>query len=274
MIARVSHLALYFLGFLLITLTGASIVGAQTQVTIDTSKDNTLYEDAAGATSNGAGEYFFVGRTNQLSGSIRRGLLAFDIAGRILPNATITNVVLTLSMSKTISGGQTVSLRRVSAAWGEGTSDAGGNEGSGAPATTNDATWLHRFFNTIFWASMGGDFSATPSASQTVSSIATYTWGSTAGMVSDVQQWLNTPSSNFGWAIIGNESGGGTSKRFESRENATTANRPKLTVKYTTPNAVEESQPNTFALHQNYPNPFNPITTIRFGLAPRTRAHR
>ena len=52
--------------------------------------------------------------------------------------------------------------------WGEGTSVAPGEEGDGAPATTNDATWRHRFFDTIFWTTEGGDFSGTVSASQSV----------------------------------------------------------------------------------------------------------
>ena len=41
-------------------------------------------------------------------------------------------------------------------------------EGDGAPATPNDATWRHRFFDSVFWTTQGGDFSATVSASQSV----------------------------------------------------------------------------------------------------------
>ena len=36
------------------------------------------------------------------------------------------------------------------------------------PPPPNDATWRHRFFDTIFWASQGGDFSNTVSGSQSV----------------------------------------------------------------------------------------------------------
>jgi hypothetical protein len=238
---------------------------AQTQVTINASKDNTLYEDAAGALSNGAGEFFFVGRTNQGSGSIRRGLIAFNIAGNIPPGATITSVTLRLNMSKTNSGATTVNLHRATADWGEGTSNAGANEGSGAPATTGDATWLHRFFNSTLWTTPGGTFVSTPSASQSVDNIGTYTWGSTAAMVSDAQQWLTTPSSNFGWLILGNESAAATSKRFNTRENNSPTSRPVLTVTYTTTGVGEEQgSPKTFVLHQNYPNPFNPSTNIGF----------
>lgn len=266
MIRTVPRDVLRFMCMLLFIGGGVFSASAQIQVTIDANKDNTLYEDASGATSNGAGQNFFVGRTNLSTGSIRRGLLSFDVAAPLPANATITNVTLTLSMSKSNAGDQAITLHRATASWGEGTSVAAGNEGSGAPATANDATWLHRFFSTTMWSNAGGDFSATPSASQTVGGIALYTWGSTTAMVSDVQQWLNTPSANFGWVLLGNESVGVTSKRFDTKENDTVAHRPKLTVTYTTPAGVDENVPHTFALHQNYPNPFNPATIITFAL--------
>jgi hypothetical protein len=208
-------------------------VEGQTQVTINALKDNTLYESATGALSNGAGQHFFAGRTAQASGSIRRGLVAFNITGSIPSGATITNVTLSLNMSQTSSGNQTVDLHRVLANWGEGTSQASGNEGGGAPATTGDATWLHTFYNTSFWSAAGGDYSSTVSASQTVGTLGSYTWGSTSAMVADVQAWLNTPSSNFGWILVGNESAASTSKRFDTRENADSTNWPRLVVTYT-----------------------------------------
>jgi hypothetical protein len=267
MVTRLPCLARGCVFFLLAFGISTFTAQAQQQVVLGASKDNTLVESATGNLSNGAGEFFFAGRTNQSTGSIRRGVIAFNIAGSIPGNATITGVTLTLSMSKTVSGNNTVSLHRATADWGQGTSNAGGNEGGGAPATTNDATWLHRFFNTQFWTTPGGTYASTPSASQTVGAIGFYTWGSTAAMVSDVQQWLTSPSSNFGWVIIGNESAPGTSKRFDTRENKIGANQPKLTVTYTVPNSVEEQNAVTFVLHQNYPNPFNPVTTIGFELA-------
>lgn len=245
---------------------------SQVQVVLEPSKDNTLYESAAGELSNGAGQYIFVGRTNQPSNSIRRALLAFDIAGTIPPNSTILSATLTLSMSQTTSTAHTVTLHRATADWGEGTSIASGNEGSGAPSTPGDATWIHRFFNSTFWINAGGDFAATPSASLSVDAIGTYTWGPTPEMVNDVQQWLNSPSSNFGWLMKGNEAAAPTSKRFGSRQNLTAAARPKLTITYQPPVSVDEIQgvPRRFALYQNYPNPFNPSTTITFDIAERT----
>ena len=188
-------------------------------VTLGSSKDNTLYESLAGNLSNGAGNHFFAGKTGQNAGFlIRRGVIAFDIAGNIPAGSTINDVTLTLRMSKTSSGAQTFGLHRLLADWGEGTSHASHPEGGGALATPGDATWVHRFFNTINWATLGGDFSPASSASVPVDAIGNYTWGSTAAMVSDVQSWLDDPATNFGWLLKGNEAANQTTKRFDTKE--------------------------------------------------------
>lgn len=205
-----------------------SVYAADETFALAPSKDNTLYETATGSQSNGAGEYVFVGRTAQSSNSIRRGVIAFDVAGTIPPGSTISSATLTLSMSRTLGGVATIDLHRLLSNWGEGTSNAFGNEGAGAPATTNDATWIHTFFNTSTWAIAGGDFSPTVSASQAVGGIGTYAWSS-AQVVSDVQSWLDNPSSNFGWLLQGNELSPATSKRFDSGENVSSP--PVLTIK-------------------------------------------
>ena len=161
-------------------------------INIMPSKDNTLYEyDAAeGDHSNGAGLHFFAGENGM--GELRRGVLAFDLAGTIPAGSTITAVSLTMNMSMTPTGAQTVELHKLLADWGEGTSHAPMGEGDGAPATPNDATWRHRFFDSVFWTTQGGDFSAMVSASQSVGGTGQYTWSS-AQMVADVQSWLDNP---------------------------------------------------------------------------------
>src|SRR6266436_5295755 len=198
-------------------------------ISIFPGKDNTLYEydPAEGDHSNGAGFHFFAGENGM--GERRRGVLAFDIAGSIPPGSTITAVSLTMNMSMTPAGAMTVELHKLLADWGEGTSHAPMGEGDGAPATPNDATWRHRFFDTIFWTTQGGDFSATVSASQSVGGIGQYTWSS-AQMVADVQSWVNNPASNFGWLVLGDESAIATAKRFDTRESASP---PVLTIEYT-----------------------------------------
>src|SRR6266700_538781 len=209
---------------------GAPSLAIAQLATINPSKDNTLYEfvPADGDVSNALGNHFFAGET--ADGELRRGVLAFDIAGNVPAGSTILGVTLSLNMSRAaFDTARIVELHKLLADWGEGTSVAPGEEGDGAPATTNDATWRHRFFDTIFWAMQGGDFSPTVSASQSVGPLGQYTWSS-AQMVADVQSWLDNPSSNFGWLVLGDESTNATSKRFDTRESASP---PVLTIEYT-----------------------------------------
>lgn len=196
----------------------AAVVSAQcdpSEISIAADRDNTLYEDAGGALSNGAGSYVFTGNTS--GNGVRRALLRFDVAGAVPPGSTITSAALALNMSMAISGPENVDLHRVTADWGEGSSDAGGPEGGGTASTPGDATWIHTFFNTALWTAPGGDFSAAPSAAALVDGTGVYVWGSSAGMVADTQTWLDDPASNFGWILVGNEAVLGTAKRFDSR---------------------------------------------------------
>ena len=126
---------------------------------------------------------------------------------------------------------QTIGLYKLLTDWGEGTSNAANEEGRGAPATTNDATWRHRFFSSSLWTTQGGNFSTPLSASSSVGAVGLYTWSSPQ-LTADVQSWFNTPASNFGWLILGAEAGSGTTKRFDTREST---NPPVLTIDYTPP---------------------------------------
>src|SRR5262245_14262993 len=126
-------------------------------LTLVATRDNTLYEQVGGALSNGAGEHIFAGMTATTS-LRRRALLHFDLSGSIPPGSTVTSARLQLNMSRTISSAQPVSLHRVLADWGEGTSNALAEEGGGAAATAGDATWEYRFYNTATWDTFGGEF--------------------------------------------------------------------------------------------------------------------
>ena len=54
-------------------------------------------------------------------------------------------------------------------------------------------------------------------------------------MITDVQEWLDILSNNFGWILVGDDSTHATAKRFGTWENATAANRPSLFIHYTVP---------------------------------------
>jgi hypothetical protein len=224
-------------------------------------KDNTLYQydPAEGDVSNAIGQHFFAGETGM--GELRRGVLAFDITGSVPAGSTILGVTLSLNMSRTGSATpRIVELHRMLADWGEGTSVAPGEEGDGAPATINDATWRHRFFDTIFWTTEGGDFSATVSGSQSVGAVGMYTWSSSQ-MRADVQSWLDDPASNFGWLVLGDESEISTAKRFDTRESASP---PVLTIIYRPagPRPTPTPRPRPFPRCHGCPTPAPPRSAV------------
>jgi len=210
-----------------------------TSVAIAATKDNTLYEDDEGSLSNGSGEHFFVGRASGTAndGAIRRGLIAFESLAAIPPGSLILNAELTLHMSRGTSGSQQVTLHKIQSDWGEGASDAPGQEGGGTSAMLDDATWLHSFFADEFWKTPGGDFTTTPSTSTMVGGVSSYIW-SGSSVTNDVRGWFDNPDNNFGWMLL-NESSNKTAKRFDSRENPTAEFQPKLVVTYVPPEQVE-----------------------------------
>ena len=203
---------------------------SQTTVDIPASSDNTIYQEFAD-NSNGSGDYMFAGNT--VSGNSRRALIKFDGINSQIPKcATITGVTLTLRMSRTIAGSVDVSLHKLLQDWGEAGSDAPGEEGFGTQAEPGDATWTKNFYNYSNWDRAGGYYENTSSAVTAVSGNGYYTWSSSQ-MVSDVQNWLLSPQSAYGWIIIADESATPGAKRFDTRENPNASYRPKLTVTYT-----------------------------------------
>jgi hypothetical protein len=202
-------------------------------IVLDAEKDATIHEEGNGTDANGAGSYLFTGRTASQGGSAeRRALIAFPIAESIPEGSTIISVSLDLTMSKTISGVQTVGLHRLLEEWSEGLSDPSGSEGGGTSPVEGDVTWVHREFPRVFWATPGATFAQTASATLQVSDVGGYTFSSTPGLIADVQAWLDDPSANFGWALVMDSPATGSAKRFDSRENNGTSNRPKLSVNY------------------------------------------
>ena len=199
-------------------------------VVLPCSRNNTLIE-TGGDVSNGKGDGIYSGLT--LRSGIRRGLIRFDLTS-IPAGSTITSTSLELTLIQTTGPDGPATLHRVLADWGEGTSLSGG--GLGAAATAGDATWLERFYGTAPWAVAGGDFSGVPSGTTTIVATAgTQTFGSTSGLVADVQAWIDNPGQNFGWAVLGDEQTLQSARRFASREYVVPAQAPRLLVSFTPP---------------------------------------
>jgi hypothetical protein len=233
------------LAFALVTVLAQAAVAAPIVETFNPSQDNTVIQatDITKQLSNGQGD-IFVGRTNQdgqgpATISIRRGLIQFDIASKIPAGAKITSVSLTMRDVMGLNGDPVVELHTALNSWGEGSSFQNG--GMGATATAGDATWYYRFFNddTKKWANPGGDYSGTISGSAVVKDDLgggqLFTWTGPQ-MVLDVQAWLDSPSTNFGWFVLGDETRGQSAKRFNSGESTISPNVPPvLSVTYVIP---------------------------------------
>ena len=225
------------LALLVLSCLGAGLARADfsTSLQIMPVKDNTIFSDSTAITdlSNGAGNFLFAGNTVAGTNFTRRALMAFDLSG-VPPGAVITDA--SLRMRVTREGGGTVpstfSLHRVAQDWGEGASAASGEEGRGARAEANDATWQHSFYDQAFWSVLGGDFLATPSAQLQIDGLGFYTF-SGQGLIDDLQFFLAQPQANFGWLLRDTETEVFTARQFGSRNDTDIG--PLLSLSYSIP---------------------------------------
>jgi hypothetical protein len=201
--------------------------------------DATLFEDEQGRLANGAGQYLFIGLTwdeNGIENLLRRTVLKFDVSA-IPAGSTINyaSVSLTIDRVPPEATPATVNMHRLTQAWGEGASNAPGPEGRGTLAQPGDATWLHTFYDSGSWTAPGGDFAQPAVASKAISSSEQpLVFESSPALVADVQSWLDTPSGNHGWILLGDEVFGKNARRLLSRENSLPGG-PLLTIEYTEP---------------------------------------
>lgn len=215
-------------------------------ITLSASQDGTLYESATNAESNGAGPTMFVGKILQFGQYLRRGLVQFDLTGALPEGAIVEDVQLAMRLSRLAPDlAQTsLSLHKTSQSWGEGASNAGALGGLGTDATPGDVTWLSSSYPNIAWNQPGGDIASLRSASVTVSDLGPVVWSSNTQLVADVQSWIDQPSTNYGWTIVGDETQPGTAVRLDTRENLDPLARPYLQIRY----SVSVPEPGTLSL--------------------------
>ncbi len=207
-------------------------------VTVVPTKDNTIYQGVLFETNScGAGSGFVAGNTT--NGLSRRALIQFETATNcaVPPGSTVTDAAVTMTTDRSRAGSPfTMTLHRLLADWGEGPTNCDANPGQGAPAIPGEATWLHRFFSSTPWATPGGDYTVGASGTGLVgTSNGPYTFTG-VGLAGDLQGWLSTPDTNFGWELIGDETANQTTSRFLSRETNTP---PTLAITYAPPAGVE-----------------------------------
>jgi len=167
--------------------------------------DTTIYSESP-TFSNSAGSYLFTGFK---SGNERRALIEFSLANYAtqLQGATITGVTLYLYQNDaTSTTSSAIQVLPVSALWTEpgvgSKADSLSSDGSdGTTAVSGDATWKYSYYSVLSWLSQGGDYAATASATVNVAGQGWYQVSSPA-LITDVQGWLSSSSSNNGWILV------------------------------------------------------------------------
>lgn len=195
--------------------------------------DTTLFE--LNPDSNfGAEDQLIVGSVARNAPHHRaRLLLRFDLSA-IPPGAVVTNVSLQLTVLKE-NGGEpaaSMALRPMLVSWTEG--DRMGMQGTGA--SPGQSTWNSRAHVEVPWSIPGGqadaEFSAAASSVVALDGPGVYRFPGTPPLIDDVQAWVNTPTNNHGWIVLGtDESMVASARRVASRESVT--GRPRLTVGFT-----------------------------------------
>lgn len=190
-------------------------------------EDATLFSETDSSAGGGAG---VVSGTIKNNPWHRRALVRADLFF-IPPGAMVVDA--SLSMVVVNSGGNfgdfDYRLHRVSKPWGEGTNVPDNAGGQGIPADVGDATWRSNFHDQTEWTVPGGDFAPAPSAVAPAGRTGAVGVWSGANMADDIEAWIDSPSTNFGWILISTIEGTFQRVKLFSSSEAT-SNRPRLTL--------------------------------------------
>jgi MYXO-CTERM domain-containing protein len=202
---------------------------------------DTFINSAFPDNNNGGSPSVYTGENGR--GGAMRVLLRFAGPAGWQGRVTITRVVLTMTTRGTGVGEATPpwpateSLQAVSVAWAEGSGfgDASMENTVGQACGTAGATWNQpNCAGGAPWS--GGSVSTVVSGVATVSATSEtpVTWDSAvagnAGLLADVQAWIDSPAANRGWRLLSStdSAAGAQAQRFYARE--TPAKGPTLSV--------------------------------------------
>lgn len=239
------HLLFIFLSLLLL---GSSAPGAQ--VTLTAVADTALWQRETNHNLGGS-DLLIAGTTGSDGNASGRMLFRFDVAGGLPSNAVIESATNYLRVVRAPSSAanpaqlSTFSIRRILKPWGEGNKTYADSQAvmtSTTNATAGEATWIQRFFgdDASRWIIPGGDlndgdFAETASGDffMQLGKDRDYTFPLNATGLTDLREWLIRPELNFGWVLKSDSEGlYGTARIIASREYATAAYRPQLTITY------------------------------------------
>jgi hypothetical protein len=217
---------------------GEQFAFAATQVLAPS--DDTFINSGNPGNNNGASLSIFTGTDGH--GGIMRGLIRFAMPASLRGRVTVTSVQLVMTVEALGNGGAgtaaTESLQAVIQSWIQG--NGIGNTtmlftvGQACGGSVVGATWNQtNCANATNWTTAGGSVVSAVSGQSSTAGIAIgspVTWSS-AGMIADVQAWIDTPPNNNGWRIASSTEGVvGEAQRFFSSESGSTP--PALTITY------------------------------------------
>ena len=204
-----------------------TVTGETTSVNLSASNDASIKQGAA--TTNYASETFLESYPWTTSNS-RRFLIRFDLSS-IPAGAAITSATLKLKTTGTYGTTRTIAAHRATDTWTEGA-----------------VTW-----NTA------PAFNGTATATTSVAAMSTvYNWNVT----SDVTAFIAGTAANYGWLMKENsEDASQNWWQFGSKENVTEANRPILTVTYTSLTSSAASSTPTLCVNTALTNITHTTTT-------------
>lgn len=218
-----ANLALVILGILLVALLCGTFIGSHsvplraaggqliTRTFQPSSADS--YIDLSNPTvNNGASTTMTVEAKSTI---VKRALVQFTIAA--IPANSVSSATLQLYLVTAPAGTRTHNVHRITESWTEGS-----------------VTWNSRD-GTNNWTNAGGTFNGAATAS-TLTGTANgvpLSWTVT----SDVQAYVNGTTTNYGWLVKDNDETGNATRTatYATKEDATAANRPLLSVSFTAP---------------------------------------
>jgi gliding motility-associated-like protein len=168
----------------------------------------------------------------------KEALIKFNVSS-ISTSTTITSANLSMTVVSAVTVGLNspfpLTIYRANRAWTEGN----GGAGSGVTFNTYDGT---NTWTTAGARSSGNDFLTT--GQTTLAQTGNLTAGQvvgTGGVTSIVQAWVSTPSDNNGFLLVPTNRGSSLDVSLYSKDDATTANRPTLSITYPSTPAVTYS---------------------------------
>lgn len=182
-------------------------VAASSETEVLTAVADTYIDAAKAGSNDGDATTFSIWNRFQGKDSRQFGLLLFDVSS-IPSNATITSASIDLVQSNDVAG--LVDIVEVSNSW-----------------TENDATWTNS--NALVGSTSYGSESAPGTTGASVPSLILNSAG-----LAKVHGWIATPASNYGFGVKTTNTANKANIDLYTREHGTPANRPKLTLSYST----------------------------------------